>query len=233
MPEGKKVEAMFSRIFGGYDFLNHFLSCGTDVYWRWLLARRVVRLPHRRVLDLATGTGDLAVALYRRKRFEGIVFGVDFCRPMLRVAQSKHLPVNIQADALKLPFADGVFDVVTIAFGLRNLESLERGLREMLRVVRPGGRVLILEFSQPWLPLRPFYFFYLQMVLPTVAGLLSGQREAYEYLGQTIRDFPDQDRLRRKMREAGFVGCAFENLTGGIVCIHEGIKKPLDPSEKQ
>ena len=220
---------MFARIAGRYDLLNHLLSGNTDRRWRRRVAKRLgaALAPDARVLDIACGTGDLALAVLEAAPGARVV-GVDFCRPMLELAARKaglfgrRLPF-VEGDALRLPFADEAFDGVTIGFGLRNLSSVEGGLREIRRVLAPGGAAAILEFSRPVVPgFRALFQFYLSRLLPAVGGLLSGSRSAYEYLPDSVRNFPDQQRLAALMREAGFEQVSFENLTGGIAALHVG-----------
>jgi demethylmenaquinone methyltransferase/2-methoxy-6-polyprenyl-1,4-benzoquinol methylase len=221
---------MFSRIASRYDLLNHLLSANIDRRWR----AKVVGLVRdslrdgARALDVACGTGDLSLALAAGGDAE--ITGLDFCRPMLDLAARKthdggKVITYVEGDALSLPFADATFDVVTIAFGLRNLASVDGGLRELLRVTREGGRVCVLEFSQPSVAgLRALFGFYFTRVLPRVGGLLSGSRVAYEYLPDSVSRFPDQPRLAEMMRGVGFEGVGFENLTGGIAAIHTGTR---------
>jgi demethylmenaquinone methyltransferase / 2-methoxy-6-polyprenyl-1,4-benzoquinol methylase len=220
---------MFARIAGRYDLLNHVLSGNTDRRWRRLVAERLrpVLAIDSRVLDVACGTGDLALAVLEvapRTR----VTGVDFCRPMLELADRKAKAVGrkigfVEGDALRLPFAEESFDAVTIAFGLRNLASVENGLRELRRVLRVGGTAAILEFSKPVVPgFRALFQFYFSRVLPVLGGLVSGSRGAYEYLPDSVSKFPDQKRLAEMMCEAGFEEVVFENLTGGIAALHVG-----------
>jgi demethylmenaquinone methyltransferase/2-methoxy-6-polyprenyl-1,4-benzoquinol methylase len=221
---------MFSRIASRYDLLNHLLSANIDRRWR----AKVVRLVRESLgdgalaLDVACGTGDLSLALAAGGA--AAITGLDFCRPMLDLAARKSVAAGrrityVEGDALSLPFADATFDVVTIAFGLRNLASVEGGLRELLRVTRAGGRVCVLEFSQPSVPgLRGLFGFYFTRVLPRVGGLLSGSRVAYEYLPDSVSRFPDQRRLAGLMRDVGFERVEFENLTGGIAAIHTGAR---------
>ena len=219
---------MFARIAGRYDLLNHLLSGNTDRRWRRLVARELgdALVPGARVLDAACGTGDLALTLAAAGGVE--VIGVDFCRPMLEIAARKSAADSprvryVEGDALRLPFADEAFDVATIAFGLRNLSSVEGGLRELRRVLRRGGRVAVLEFSRPVVPgFRALFQFYFTRVLPRVGGMLSGARGAYEYLPDSVSRFPDQKRLAALMRAAGFEEVAYKNLTGGIAALHTG-----------
>ena len=171
---------------------------------------------------MACGTGDLSIEIFEDTGAE--VVGLDFCRPMLELARQKTQRIDfVEGDALGLPFADQTFDAVTIGFGLRNLANVESGLNELRRVLRPGGRAAILEFSQPTgRGFRALVSFYYARVLPRLGGMLSGSRSAYEYLPDSISRFPDQERLAELMRGAGFDEVSFENLTGGIAALHTG-----------
>ncbi|MFN2454533.1 MAG: bifunctional demethylmenaquinone methyltransferase/2-methoxy-6-polyprenyl-1,4-benzoquinol methylase UbiE [Pyrinomonadaceae bacterium] len=231
----RRVREMFAGIAGRYDLLNHLLSGNTDRRWRRLVAKRlqpVLTASDAPVLDVACGTGDLAIALANADGTQAQIIGTDFCRPMLEIAArktvsgTKRIPF-IEADALALPFADESFAAVTIAFGLRNLSSVAGGLSELRRVLKPGGQALILEFSSPVVPgFRSLFQFYFNRVLPMIGGLVSGSRGAYEYLPDSVSRFPDQKKLLLMMREAGFEQLEYENLTGGIAAIHMG-KRPL------
>ena len=221
-----RVREMFATIAGRYDLLNHLLSGNVDKRWRRVVANRVrAKLssssPH--VLDVACGTGDLSLTLFEITG-AGVV-GTDFCRPMLKVAAGKasgRIPL-IEGDALDLPFRDGTFDVATIAFGLRNLSSVESGLAELLRVLKPGGWVAVLEFSRPENAiLRPLFNLYFRKLLPWMGGLISGSLSAYSYLPASVQKFPDQSQLLLLMEQAGFVEVRYENLTGGIAALHMG-----------
>ena len=224
---------MFARIAGRYDLLNHLLSGNTDRRWRRLVARELSDSLKEgaRVLDVACGTGDLALELAGAGRAE--IVGLDFCRPMLEIAARKSGARDaprgvayVEGDALSLPFADGTFDAATIAFGLRNLSSVEGGLRELRRVLKPGGRLAVLEFSRPVVPgFRALFQFYFAHVLPRVGGLLSGSRGAYEYLPDSVSRFPDQRRLAALMSAAGFERVRYRNLTGGIAALHTGARR--------
>lgn len=233
MPDPVAVNSMFGRIARRYDVANLVLSGGIDSWWRKRLVAAVRRGEPKDVLDLATGSGDVAFALGRGLPSSTAITGMDFCQPMLDQAEAKKRAAgegryaNIsfrQGDGLALPLPDQCVDAVTISFGLRNLADRPRGLREMRRVLRPGGRVFVLEFSQPYAWFRPFYYFYLHRVLPGLAGLLTGDRAAYEYLNNTIGGFPDRPALAREISEAGFINVTAHAMTLGIVALHEGHK---------
>ena len=226
----RRVHALFAGIAGRYDLLNHLLSGNVDKRWRRQVGRSLQPLlvEGARVLDVACGTGDLSLVLARAG--EARVVGLDFCRPMLEVARRKaeadprQVP-SVDGDALRLPRADETFDVVPIAVGLRNLAGIAEGLRELRRILRPGGRVAVLEFSSPVVPgFRALFRFYFTRVLPRIGGMLSGSRRAYEYLPDSVSRFPDQERLAGLMREAGFEGVSYRNLTGGIAALHTGAR---------
>ncbi|HKO62900.1 MAG TPA: bifunctional demethylmenaquinone methyltransferase/2-methoxy-6-polyprenyl-1,4-benzoquinol methylase UbiE [Pyrinomonadaceae bacterium] len=225
----RRVREMFDGIAGRYDLLNHVLSLNIDKQWRRVLTKRLSGTDGGDpVLDVACGTGDLSIDLHRAGLTQ--VVGLDFCRPMLVIAKSKvserkiKLPL-IEGDALNLPFSDGSFAVVTIGFGLRNLSSVERGLQELYRVLKPGGRLAVLEFSKPGVPILSWVFrVYFSKVLPLLGGLISGSRSAYEYLPDSVRRFPDQRQLAALMSAAGFTEVSFENLSGGIAALHFGTR---------
>lgn len=221
------VRAMFGRVAHRYDLANHVLSCNVDRRWRARAVRRVrpiLERPGARVLDICCGTGDLALALAGRAR--GAVLGSDFCHPMLVEARAKMgrsgaRALLFESDALRLPIRDASLDLLTVAFGFRNLANYEGGLAEMRRVLRPGGMAAILEFSQP--PNRAFaavYHFYARRILPWIGGALTGSRDAYRYLPESVRKFPDAPRLAQDMRRAGFRQVEFEYLTAGIAALH-------------
>jgi demethylmenaquinone methyltransferase/2-methoxy-6-polyprenyl-1,4-benzoquinol methylase len=217
--EPSLVQGLFSAIARRYDLANHLLSGGIDFWWRRRAARIVRAWQPARLLDLATGSGDLALTLQRACP-EAEVTGADFCVPMLQEARRKGLSKLIAADAMALPFADGTFDVVTVAFGLRNMASYPGALREMRRVLAPGGHLLVLDFSVPPPPLRWIYRPYLHRVLPTLAGWLTGERGAYEYLGASIEAFPAGENMTTLLRETGYSEPKAEPLTGGIVTLY-------------
>jgi demethylmenaquinone methyltransferase/2-methoxy-6-polyprenyl-1,4-benzoquinol methylase len=219
-----EIQAMFGRVAPRYDLLNHVLCGGTDLYWRWRLGRQVRRQKPARLLDLACGSGDVLRALNRAGAFAEMGLGADFALPMLQTARNKGVHPLCAADALQLPFADGAFDAVTVAFGLRNFADRPAGLREIHRVLKTDGRVYILEFSHPHPFLRKPYFGYLRHVLPRLSSFLTPEKSAYEYLAESIREFPTQPQLLALMRDTGFAEVRYANLTGGIVALHSGRK---------
>ena len=228
-----RVREMFATIAGRYDLLNHLLSGQMDKRWRRLVARRLrerLETDDAVVLDVACGTGDLSLELFETIGVR--VVATDFCRPMLDIAArkvAKAMPATgdrkpiplIEGDALRLPFIDRSFDGATIAFGLRNLSNVERGLAELLRVLKPGASLAILEFSKPVVPGFSFLFkVYFTKLLPFVGGLISGSRSAYQYLPDSVSRFPDQQELVARMEQVGFERVEYQNLTGGIAALH-------------
>lgn len=227
----RAVRGMFAAVAPRYDFLNHFLSLGRDIAWRKATARalrEVLKLPGSIIVDLCCGTGDLTLALARISG--GKVVGADFCHPMLRLAQEKirRRPAGasfLEADALALPFGDDSLDAVVSAFGFRNLASYAHGLREMRRVLKPGGTVAILEFSRVRWPLfGPLFRLYFRYALPRLGTWISGVRGPYQYLPDSVSRFPDQKALAAAMREAGFANVYYKNFTGGVAALHLGQK---------
>lgn len=223
------VRDMFGRIAPRYDLLNHLLSFNIDRTWRARMIRRVgpiLKDPEARALDLCCGTGDVMLLMAGRGRAR--IYGSDFCHPMLTAARSKAVRKNVparlfEADGLALPLSDSSLDLITVAFGFRNFASYRRGLEEMLRVLRPGGVAAILEFAPP--PKTVFgrlHALYSRKILPALGGLISGSREAYEYLPQSVSRFPDPDELAEQMRAAGFAEVRYELMTGGSVALHIG-----------
>lgn len=228
---GTMVERMFSAIAPRYDFLNHFLSAGRDRYWRREAIRATALPPKGRLLDICTGTADMALEAARRFP-EAHIVGVDFSRPMISLGLAKVERANLASrislqvgPAEALPFPDESFDAATVAFGLRNVPDRLRGLREMHRVLRPAGRAVVLEFTTPPSPMfRRVYLWYFHRVLPWVGRLVSGHPSAYSYLPASVSDFPSPEGLAGWMREAGFREVSYHLLTGGIVAIHAGAK---------
>ncbi len=223
MQNPAKVRGIFSSIAGRYDLANHLLSGGLDFLWRARAVRLVTGWKPRSVLDLATGSGDLALALQKALP-QAHIIGADFCLPMLRVAADKGLSPLVVADGTKLPFAAGSFDAVTVAFGLRNMESWPGALREMSRVLAPGGHLLVLDFSMPRPPFAALYRFYLHRVLPKIAGALTGNRGGYEYLGESIESFPSGQAMCRLIEENNFRAARALPLAAGIVSIYTAVK---------
>lgn len=221
----ESVKDLFSAIAERYELVNHLLSGGLDLLWRAAAVRHVVRWQPGLLLDVATGSGDLALAIEKNSPGTRVV-GADFCRPMLEVARRKGLTELVEADGLHLPFADESFDAVTAAFGLRNMASWERGLSEMARVLKPGGHLLILDFSLPTLPIiRPLYRAYLHYVLPIVAGLATGRKDAYEYLSGSIEQFPAGRAMSQLIEHCGFYHACAYPLSLGTVSLYTAEKK--------
>ncbi len=232
LKHARAVREMFSGIATKYDFLNHLLSVNVDKRWRRLVSQKlkdVLENPTAQVLDVACGTGDLSLEL--QKTGKAKVYGTDFCRPMLEIAFDKNeknaLKVPyVEADGMNLSFADASFDAVTIAFGLRNFSNWQNGLIELHRILKKGGKLVILEFSTPVIPgFRQLFQFYFSNVLPRIGGAVSGSRGAYEYLPDSVFRFPDQKNLAKMMSETGFSDVEYKNLTGGIAAIHMGVKR--------
>ena len=232
-PDPVAVRDTFTSVAPRYDLANHLLSGGIDFLWRRKLVKQARVGAHDQILDLATGSGDVALALRYGLSAKVEITGVDFCEPMLERARSKRDQQNLEkevnqflvGDCLDLEFPDESFDLITIAFGLRNLADRELGLSEMLRVLKPGGRLMVLEFSQPYFWFRPFYYMYLKGILPWLARLVTGDRDAYLYLGSSISEFPDRVGLAKEIQQSGFERVEHEALTFSIVALHQGWKK--------
>jgi demethylmenaquinone methyltransferase/2-methoxy-6-polyprenyl-1,4-benzoquinol methylase len=217
------VARMFDAVAPRYDVTNDVLSLGQDRRWRRVVARLVGARPGDRVLDLAAGTGTSS------EPFAAVgarVVPCDFSLGMLRVGkQRRHDMAFTAGDATRLPFADGVFDAVTMSFGLRNVVDVDAALREMLRVTRPGGRLVVCEFSHPtWRPFRTVYVEYLMRALPAVARRTSSNPDAYVYLAESIRAWPDQAGLAARIRASGWQQVGWRNMSGGIVALHYGVR---------
>lgn len=221
------VRNMFGQIAPRYDLLNHLLSLNIDQHWRSRTVKAVEPILQRqdaRIADLCCGTCDLLIAM--EEKLKGQAFGTDFCHPMLTAAQQKKLRSPLfEADAMSLPVADASLDLVTCAFGFRNLPNYHAGLVEMMRVLRPGGTAVILEFSTP--PNAAFaalYNFYSRNILPRIGALISGSSDAYTYLPESVRKFPGAEALASEMSTVGFQKVEFQRLTFGIVALHTGIR---------
>ena len=229
---GKKeqVAKMFDNISGRYDFLNHFLSLGIDIRWRKKAIKLLKPLQPKLILDVATGTGDFAVEALTLNPDQ--VIGIDISEGMLEVGRRKmrerNLDTKVQlqsGDSENLPFEENKFDAVIVAFGVRNFENLERGLTEMLRVVRPGGKVVILEFSKPSaFPMKQLYQFYFRFILPTVGRVISRDRAAYTYLPESVQAFPDGDNFIKLLTKTGYKNTTCKPLTFGISSLYTGTK---------
>lgn len=232
-PDPSAVKATFCNVAKRYDLANHLLSGGIDFLWRKKLVSLARKEACPKVLDLATGSGDVAFALREGLPGDPEIVGLDFCPPMLEQAREKRERMGlakesnefVEGDCMDLEFDDESFDLVTIAFGLRNLSDRAKGLAEIRRVLKPGGRLIILEFSQPYFWFRPFYYFYLRGILPWLARLITGDRKAYLYLGSSISTFPEREQLRAELGQSGFVSARAHPLTFSIVALHEAKKE--------
>lgn len=229
MPKGTAVRDMFAGISSRYDLANRLLSGGSDIYWRRRLATAVSKHNPKVVADLATGSGDVAFVLEHHLDPAVKISGYDFCEEMLVEARAKkekrqsRIPFAI-GDCLNLPMEDETVDALTISFGLRNLEDRDRGLQEMRRVLRPGGALFILEFSQPYPVVRPFYYFYLKHILPILARIATGNRAAYDYLAGSIESFPTRESLTAELEKQGYRTITAKPLTFGVVALHKAVK---------
>lgn len=222
-----RVSGMFDQVAAGYDRTNTVMTFGNDVYWRRATTRAVAPKPGERILDLAAGTASSSAHLARSG---AEIVAADFSRGMLAEGRRRHgrLPnlSFVEADATDLPFSDDEFDAVTMSYGLRNVQDPKQALRELLRVTKPGGRVVINEFSTPPSPVfRGLYRFYNAQILPKVARIAGTNGDAYDYLNESIQDWPDQRELAAWMREAGWTEIAHRNLTFGIVALHRARKR--------
>ncbi|MEW6418182.1 MAG: bifunctional demethylmenaquinone methyltransferase/2-methoxy-6-polyprenyl-1,4-benzoquinol methylase UbiE [Nitrospirota bacterium] len=230
--DAKKVEQMFSGIAPRYDLLNHVLSFGFDFRWRKRVAKETGNIECHRILDVCTGTGDMAIELSRYWKGKVIVEGLDFSRELLEIGRRKIKKYNLQkkiffreGNAENLPYKDSEFDAITIAFGLRNIKNRLKALKEFYRVARPGGCFICLEFSEPTNPIfSKIYPFYLMKLLPFISKVLGSDPAAYRYLGNTIRDFPSPQEFVKLIESAGWKEVTYLTLASGIVAIHKGTK---------
>ena len=228
--KSEKVASMFDSIASHYDLLNRVLSFGIDKRWRKKVINQLVDIHPKQLLDIATGTGDLALEAVRLNPRK--IVGLDISEGMLAIGRQKikqkHLDTMIsleKGDSTNIPFSDNSFDAVTVAFGVRNFDDLEKGLREMLRVTKPGGKVVILEFSMPEkFPIKQLYSFYSRKIMPVIGQLLSRQRAAYEYLPDSVRQFPHGKAFIKIMHVCGYEDTNVTSLTFGIASIYSGIK---------
>lgn len=219
MQDPKYVKEAFSRIADRYVVTNHVLSVGTDILWRKKVGRIVADWEPETVLDVASGTGDLALEI-QKKCPDAKVTGSDFCEEMLAYAADSGVRETVVADAMNMPFDDNSYDVLTVAFGLRNMASWPDALKEMRRVLKPGGHLLVLDFSLPTGILRGPYRFYLNKVLPKIAGLMTGEGDAYEYLAGTIEQFPSGQEMTGLIESCGFTDAESTPLTFGVASIY-------------
>jgi len=226
----EQVAGMFDNIAGKYDFLNHFLSLNIDKLWRKKVVKYLIKHRPVNILDVATGTGDLAVSAIKcnPKRIDGI----DISEGMLNVGRKKIKQKKVdniiflqKGDAENIPFADNTFDAITVAFGARNFENIDKGLSEMCRVLKPNGICLILEFTMPrYFPVKQLYGFYFKYLLPFFGKLISKDKSAYTYLPESVQAFPQRDAFLHKMQQAGFKSSSYKSLSFGVAAIYFGIK---------
>lgn len=232
---GKKeqISEMFNRIAGRYDFMNRFLSAGIDVYWRIKAIRELKKLQPQHILDVATGTGDMALRAYKMLKPQHIT-GIDISEKMLEIGRKKVKEQNLESkiellsgDSETILFNNNTFDAVTVAFGVRNYENLQKGLGEMLRVMKPGGKLVVLEFSKPKAFLvKGLYRFYMSTLAPAIAKLFRQNKQAYVYLNESANAFPDRQHFVEILNEVGYTKTFYKPLTLGICCIYCG-HKPL------
>lgn len=227
MPEGKAVKTMFAGIAAKYDSANHLLSGCFDFYWRYRLSQKVKAARPESVIDLATGSGDVAFKLRDQLPNSCTIKGMDFCLPMLEEArrksrvQEKYAALDFElGDCMDLPLKDNCCDAVTLSFGLRNFENRHKGLQEILRILKPNGTLFVLEFTQPLWVLRPFYYAYLNYCLPWVARFATGDKAAYDYLAGSIAKFPKRSELAQELKTAGFSTVTHQGMTGSVVALH-------------
>jgi demethylmenaquinone methyltransferase/2-methoxy-6-polyprenyl-1,4-benzoquinol methylase len=227
----KQVEEMFDKIAFRYDFLNHLLSAGIDVSWRKRAIKELIELNPKFVLDVATGTGDVAILICKMLKTEKIT-GIDISDGMLEIGKKKIIKLGLQnriellkGDSETISFEDNTFDAVTVAFGVRNFENLEKGLKEILRVLQPGGKLVILEFSRPALPvIKNIYNFYLNVIAPKVGTIISKNKNAYKYLNNSVQKFPERKDFINILNQLGYRNTLYKTLSLGICCIYCGDK---------
>ena len=227
--KARRVAEVFDSVAPRYDLMNDLMSAGLHRAWKAFTVQLAGLRPGQRVLDVASGTGDLARAFAQRVQPGGMVVATDINGAMLAEGRRRLLDAGVcvpaaQCDAEHLPFADASFDRVSVAFGLRNMTHKEAALAEFRRVLRPGGKLLVLEFSRPWEPVRPLYDWYSFQVLPRLGQLVAGDSGSYRYLAESIRKHPDQATLKAMMEQAGFVGVQWYNLSAGVVALHVGMR---------
>ena len=230
---GPRVRRMFGEIAGRYDFLNHLLSLNIDRYWRWRTVRAAPPRAGMRILDVCTGTGDLALAYHRKIEGQAVIVAADFCHEMLAIGRQKGIRAGadgelafVEADTQRLPLESNRYDIVCVAFGLRNVADADAGLAEMTRVCSPGGRVAVLEFSSPrWQPFKVIYGWYFRHILPRIGQLFARNREsAYSYLPASVGEFPQGEELAARMRSAGLAEVEYHALTFGVATLYVGRK---------
>lgn len=227
----EQVAGMFDDISPKYDFLNHLLSFGIDIYWRKKVIQLLKKRGHQKVVDIATGTGDLAIAIAQKTKAEKVV-GVDISDGMLSIGRVKvkekalNEKISMEnGDSENLPYEDHSFDAATVAFGVRNFENLDKGLKEIHRVIKPGGQFIVLEFSHPKaFPFKQAYGFYSKYILPTVGKIFSKNENAYRYLPESVAAFPADEHFIKRLEKAGFSACFQKRLTFGICSIYFGLK---------
>ncbi len=227
--KAQKVAEVFHSVARKYDVMNDLMSAGLHRAWKFFTIETSGAKPGQRVLDIAGGTGDLSRAFAKKVGASGQVWLTDINSSMLGVGRDRLLDAGFalpvaQCDAEKLPFPDNYFDIVSVAFGLRNMTHKDAALKEMHRVLKPGGKLLVLEFSKVWQPLKPAYDLYSFKLLPFMGKLVAQDAESYQYLAESIRMHPDQETLKTMMLEAGFGRVDYHNLSAGIVALHKGIK---------
>lgn len=237
LSKGEQVEQMFDSIAPAYDFMNRAMTLGIDKIWRKKAVKMVARTVPKKILDVATGTGDLALTLARAIP-DCLITGVDLSEGMIAVGREKILKAGLTdritleaADCLALPFQDDEFDALTVAYGVRNFADIPAGLKEMNRVIRPGGTVCIIELSTPVNPvIKPFYRLYTRGIIPLLGRMISKDTRAYTYLPESIEAVPQREKMLRLMEQAGFSTTAFRPLTFGVCTIYTGIKTPSKPT---